>query len=878
MIHKIFNIDSNKCTQRVIDIFDNALKRAVKARHEFITPEHLLDAIIHLPEFGEYCKTHYIDQQKMADMLNEYLDSLDSVAEDDMLIATDDTDEFLPIVSVALRELIDMVFMPYELADGKEKASVGEFLLRMVSLNDTTAQFLVNEFIGEDYERWGTELSQLFDSYIPAKSTPNIKARAFVNGKEVELTAGEMYDKLVESAGRLMKSISSLKPDMAEIIQASDVDSNVDDDIYDDDDADDIFTDDDTNLYLEDFIGSAELPFGDNNQHSAHTQHAPWLDLVTDLNKVYKRKNPLVGRQQELRHALRILSRHDKNNPIFIGEPGVGKTALIYGLARLIEEAKADASHSKNGSFIMHDGYAIPAWLCRQKIFEVDMAAIVAGASYHGEFERRMKMILDGARDMGDCILYIDEIHSIMGAGGGGNNNALNAADMMKPFLDDSSIKFIGSTTYQDYNKTIANNKAMARRFGKIDVKEPSVDDTVQIINALLPVYAKHHNVKYTEEAVRYAVEQSNALITDRYLPDKAIDIIDEAGAWLQQNPQLNKNGMPKQHRYQRVDVSTIKHVLTDICRIDAKALTNDDNAELRNLDKRIANEIYGQDEAIRQVVRAVMMSKAGLTEPEKPLASLLFVGPTGVGKTEVCKVLARELGVELVRFDMSEYTEKHTVSKLIGSPAGYVGYDEGGLLTDAIRKTPNCVLLLDEIEKAHADIYNILLQVMDYARLTDNKGNKADFKNVILIMTSNAGAQYASQAAIGFGQGQSKGQAMMNTVKKTFKPEFLNRLSGTVVFNDMDETMAKLILDKKLQQLQQRLSHKNITMTLSEEAKGILLRKGFTQQYGAREMDRAIQQLLTPLLMDEILFGRLQNGGTASVDVQDGKLTMIFT
>jgi len=421
----------------------------------------------------------------------------------------------------------------------------------------------------------------------------------------------------------------------------------------------------------------------------------------------------------------------------------------------------------------------------------------------------------------------------------------------------------------------MAKNKAIARRFGQIDIKEPSIDETIEIITQLLPIYERHHGVKYVPEALRYTVEQSHALINDRYLPDKAIDIIDEAGAYRQQNPLLNKEGKAKQARYQKVDKDIIKHILTDICRIDAKALTSESNEDLKDLDKRISNDIYGQDEAIRQVVRSVMMSKAGLMEPDKPLASLLFVGPTGVGKTEVCKVLARELGIELVRFDMSEYTEKHTISKLIGSPAGYVGYDEGGLLTDAIRKTPNCVLLLDEIEKAHSDIYNILLQVMDYARLTDNKGNKADFKNVILVMTSNAGAQFAGQAGVGFGGGQTKGQAMLQTVKKTFKPEFLNRLSGTVVFNEMDRTMAALILDKKVRQLSQRLEAKNVTMSLSDDAHDFLLNKGFTNQYGAREMDRAIQQHLTPLLMEEILFGKLKAGGKVTVNVKDDALEL---
>ena len=442
----------------------------------------------------------------------------------------------------------------------------------------------------------------------------------------------------------------------------------------------------------------------------------------------------------------------------------------------------------------------------------------------------------------------------------------MNIADIIKPYLESGEVRFIGTTTYQEYQKRIASNKTLKRCFRQIDVKEPDVEESIHILQGLLPDYEKHHGVRYSNEAVRYAVEQSHKLIHDRYLPDKAIDIIDEAGAYLQQNPLLNKQGKPKQARFQKVDVDIVKNILTEVCRIDAKALTTSDNALLKDLEQRINGEIFGQEEAVRQVVRAVMMAKAGLNEPGKPMASLLFVGPTGVGKTEVCRVLAQQLGIALVRFDMSEYTEKHTVSKLIGSPAGYVGYEEGGLLTDAVRKSPNCVLLLDEIEKAHADIYNILLQVMDYAKLTDNKGNKTDFSNVVVIMTSNAGAQYATQAGIGFGGGQSKGEAMMGSVKKIFKPEFLNRLSGTVVFHDMNLKMAALILQKKLGQLKQRLANKQVSMTLTPEAEQWLLTKGYTTQYGAREMDRAIQQHLTPLLMEEILFGRLRNGGSATI------------
>lgn len=591
----------------------------------------------------------------------------------------------------------------------------------------------------------------------------------------------------------------------------------------------------------------------DNEERST-----PWKDFVICINEHINDHNPLIGREEELERTIQILCRKDKNNPLHVGEPGVGKTALVYGLAALIEKGE------------------VPERLKGCKIYSMDLGTLLAGTQFRGDFEKRIKAIMDGIQSEGKAIVYIDEIHNLIGAGQTGEGS-MDASNMLKPYLEKGDIRFIGSTTYQEYNRYFQKSKGIVRRFQQIDINEPSIDETVKIIEGLIPGYEEYHSVKYSNDAVRYAVEKSTQFISDRFLPDKAIDLIDEAGAYRQLHPLLNKKGEKKAQRYQTVDTILLSDILSRVCKIDAKALSEANNNELEDLDTRIASQIYGQDAAIRSVVEAVQMSKAGLLEGNKPLASLLFVGPTGVGKTEVCKVLANELGISLVRFDMSEYTEKHTVAKLIGSPAGYVGYEDGGLLTDAIRKTPNCVLLLDEIEKAHSDIYNILLQVMDYARLTDNKGNKADFKNVILIMTSNAGAQYASQASVGFSSSVSSGQAMMNTVKKTFKPEFLNRLSGTVIFNDMDEHMATLILDKKLRQLSVRLTAKNVEMELTPEAHQHLLRLGFTHQYGAREMDRVIQQQLNPLLMREILFGTLRKGGKVLVTFDEDKKCLVL-
>ena len=808
MIEEILQLDLNKCDIRLKEAFDLAIKHTQKSRYEFITPEILLFAIAIQEEFKDYAKKHDINHSELVIELLNYNVSQDKVADDDeySIMASNNFYRLIALLDENLKEQAeyydDCILSPVDV------------VYQIYNLDDSMAKHILCKYLGEAPDTWRYDMDCCYDEDmldpfgLLDEDTPDEEATVS-EGKDELPSDSELFQRMMTNASRMMGALGALD----------------------------------------------ELRKGGHSNEPKATGSEPWEELVTCINDTYTHHNPLIGRKAELDRTIRILCRKDKNNPLFIGEPGVGKTAMIYGLTKMIEDGD------------------VPQWLQHQRIYALDMSSIMAGASYHGEFEKRMKMVLEGAYKRGNCILYIDEIHNIMDAGGG--NSSINAAEMLKPYLEDGRVRFIGCTTYQDYNKSIANKKAIARRFANIDIKEPTTDEAVEIITALLPRYEQHHGVKYSDDAVRYAVEQSNALINDRFLPDKAIDIIDEAGALLQQSPLLNKSGKPKAARFQKVDKTIIKQILTDVCRISAKALASEDNDELKDLDGRICHDIYGQDEAIRQVVRAVMMSKAGLTEPGKPIASLLFVGPTGVGKTEVCRVLAREMGIELVRFDMSEYTEKHTISKLIGSPAGYVGYDEGGLLTDAIRKSPNCVLLLDEIEKAHSDIYNILLQVMDYARLTDNKGNKADFKNVILVMTSNAGAQYANQASVGFGGGQSKGEAMLGTVRKTFKPEFLNRLSGTVVFNEMDRKMASLILDKKLRELSQRLAAKSVTMDIAPEAYDFLLEKGFTDKYGAREIDRVISQHLTPLLMQSILFGKLKKGGKANIIRKDNGLAL---
>ena len=574
-----------------------------------------------------------------------------------------------------------------------------------------------------------------------------------------------------------------------------------------------------------------------------------WHQLVTCISRKVDEHNPLIGREQELDRTIQVLCRAEKNNPLHIGEPGVGKTALVYGLAKLINEDK------------------VPDRLKGARIYSMDIGQMLAGAQYRGDFEKRIKLVMAGAANEGNVIIYIDEIHNIIGAGRG-SDGSLDASNMLKQYLEAGDIRFIGSTTYEEYNRYMSKSKSITRRFQQIDIKEPSEEETIKILEGLQYKYNKYHGVTYRKDALEYAVRASAKYISNRCLPDKAIDLIDEAGAYLEVHPVEYR-----QRSY--VTKAIIQQILTKVCKIDAAAIKDENNDSLATLRQRILDKIYGQDKAVDKVVEAVMMAKAGLVDDDKPMASLLFVGPTGVGKTEVAKQLAKELGIELVRFDMSEYTEKHTVAKLIGSPAGYVGYEDGGLLTDAIRKTPNCVLLLDEIEKAHSDIYNILLQVMDYARLTDNKGQKADFRNVILIMTSNAGAQYASQANVGFNSNVSRGDAMLAQVKKTFKPEFINRLSDMVVFNDMDKHMAELILHKKLRQLDEKLAAKGVSLSLTDTAFEQMLKWGFTKEYGAREMDRVIGNRLKPLLVKALLFGKLKKGGQGIVDF-DGKELII--
>lgn len=799
--------------------FCKAMDNVVSYHHEFLMPEHLLLSVIDHPEVVRIMRRMKIDQKSMRQELDAWLKQQERIPKEFSHVK--------PEPSVLFKAMHSSAYLVNLAGGAGVKLNVTHFLTAMLTLPYAEAPFLIDKYIGEQ----GEKFTRLVGEKFPDEEDPEMKEFS----KFSPLLANE-------SEGGL--SDEELMNEMRAFIESGS--SDFDDDDEDGDDGDFWYDDDDDNDE-DDGIDNDE--YDDPEGWQTGKRHpSDWHKLVTCISDKVDQHNPLIGREKELDRTIQVLCRAEKNNPLHVGEPGVGKTALVFGLAKLINENQ------------------VPDRLKGARIYSMDIGQMLAGSQYRGDFEKRIKMVMDGAAKEGNVIIYIDEIHNMIGAGRGSDGGP-DASNMLKQYLEAGNIRFIGSTTYEEYNRYMAKSKGIVRRFQQIDIKEPSVDEAIKILEGLQHKYNIYHGVTYRKDALEYAVRASDKYISNRFLPDKAIDLMDEAGAYLEVHP------ANRQRSY--VTKAVIQQILTKVCKIDAAAIKDEDNSALASLRQRMLDKIYGQDTAVDKVVEAVMMAKAGLIDDDKPMASLLFVGPTGVGKTEVARVLARELGIELVRFDMSEYTEKHAVAKLIGSPAGYVGYEDGGQLTDAIRKTPNCVLLLDEIEKAHSDIYNILLQVMDYARLTDNKGQKADFRNVILIMTSNAGAQYASQANIGFAGNVSRGQAMLAQVKKTFRPEFINRLSDTVVFHDMDRHMAELILDKKLAQLADKLSAKGVSIELTPQTREHLLKWGFTKEYGAREMDRVIGNRLKPVLMKALLFGKLKKGGKAVVKLEGKELVI---
>lgn len=587
----------------------------------------------------------------------------------------------------------------------------------------------------------------------------------------------------------------------------------------------------------------------DNEEDAEEERESILLQYAVCINDEVKNSCPLIGREAELERTMQVLCRRQKNNPLHVGEPGVGKTAITYGLAARINEGR------------------VPEKLKNARIYGIDLGSMLAGTQFRGDFEKRLKAVMEELKEEENPILYIDEIHNLVGAGAV-NGGTMDASNLLKPYLTDGKLKFIGATTYEEYKKYFSKDKSLVRRFQNIDIKEPTVEETVEILNGLKPYYEKFHHVRYQKGTMEHAASLSEQYINERYLPDKAIDLIDEAGAYLELHP--------KNKKIQVVDKKLVEEVLAKICRIPKQTVETEERQKLARLERELKGRVFGQEAAVDQLTNAIKLSKAGLSEENKPVGSLLFVGPTGVGKTELAKSVAEVLGIRLVRFDMSEYAEKHTVAKLIGSPAGYVGYEEGGLLTEAIRKNPHCVLLLDEIEKAHSDIYNILLQIMDYATLTDNQGRKADFRSVILIMTSNAGAEKADRASIGFGGRQLNEEGITDEVKRVFRPEFRNRLDRIIIFRPLDAAMADRIVGKEFGNLARKAAEKNVELTLSRACRKYLAAKGVSREYGAREIKRIIGQEIKPLLVDEMLFGRLKKGGSCEIDY-DGKRVILL-
>ncbi|KPK10301.1 MAG: ATP-dependent Clp protease ATP-binding subunit ClpA [Acidithiobacillales bacterium SG8_45] len=595
--------------------------------------------------------------------------------------------------------------------------------------------------------------------------------------------------------------------------------------------------------------GQSELPAPEEVEES--TTQAPDrspLDVFTvNLNEqaMQGKIDPLIGRDHELTRTIQVLCRRRKNNPLFVGEAGVGKTAIAEGLAKKIVDGE------------------VPEVLEEATIYSLDMGALLAGTKYRGDFEKRLKAVIQQLKKDPHAILFIDEIHTIIGAGAA-SGGAMDASNLLKPALSTGDLKCVGSTTYQEYRGIFEKDRALSRRFQKIDVPEPSVEETVEILRGLRTRFEEHHSVRYTQQALRSAAELADRYINDRHLPDKAIDVIDEAGASMRL--------LPPSKRKKTIGVHDVENIVAKIARIPPKQVTTSDREALRSLDRDLKMVVFGQDEAIDALSTSIKLSRAGLGSEDKPIGSYLFAGPTGVGKTEVTKQLAHVLGVELIRFDMSEYMERHTVSRLIGAPPGYVGFDQGGLLTDAVNKHPHAVLLLDEIEKAHGDVFNLLLQVMDHGTLTDNNGRKADFRNVIIVMTTNAGAAQIGRASMGFTHQDHTGDEMQE-INRIFSPEFRNRLDSIINFKSLDEKTIGHVVDKFIMELESQLADKNVTIELDEGARAWLAKRGYDPAMGARPMARLIQEKIKRPLADELLFGKLADGGNVKFEVKDDEL-----
>ena len=717
----------------------------------------------------------------------------------------------------------------------------------LLALLDNQAAVAVLRACGADLERLRRELSEFIDS-----TTPLIPSQD--SERETQPTLG--FQRVLQRAVFHVQSSGKSEVNGANVLAA----------IFSEQESQAVFflkQQQIARIDIANFISHGISKVADENESlqvdqesmeeedgEAVASNNPLENYATNLNEQARqgRIDPLVGRAAEVERVAQILVRRRKNNPLLVGEAGVGKTAIAEGLAKRIVDGE------------------VPEILTDAVVYSLDLGALLAGTKYRGDFEKRFKALLKALKKRPQAILFIDEIHTIIGAGAA-SGGVMDASNLLKPLLSSGEIRCIGSTTFQEFRGIFEKDRALARRFQKVDVVEPSVSDTIQILKGLRNRFEEHHGIRYTDESLRAAAELADRYINDRHMPDKAIDVIDEAGAYQRLRP--------VEERADTIDVAEVEAIVAKIARIPPKHVSTSDKQLLKNLERDLKLVVFGQDPAIEALSTAIKLSRAGLKSPDKPVGSFLFAGPTGVGKTEVTRQLAKSLGVELIRFDMSEYMERHTVSRLIGAPPGYVGFDQGGLLTEAINKTPHCVLLLDEIEKAHPEVFNLLLQVMDHGTLTDNNGRKADFRNAIIVLTTNAGAESMARSSIGFTT-QDHSTDAMEVIKKTFTPEFRNRLDTIIQFGRLSHESVKFVVDKFLTELQAQLEDKHVLLDVDEAARNWLVEHGYDPLMGARPMARLIQDKIKRPLAEQILFGELaEHGGTVHVTLRDGELVL---
>ncbi|AEE15951.1 ATP-dependent Clp protease ATP-binding subunit ClpA [Treponema brennaborense] len=830
-----------KITPQLQKIINSAMEDAGKSGHEFVTPEHLLYASLKFPPVRDLLLVCGGDVDTILTNVNSYLETKVPVAKD-----------HTPIQTVGFQNVIERAVLHCVAAE-KQELEITDVIVSMLDEPKNYCSYYLH--------KGGIDRLRLIEviSYIKYKCDESADLQSCI----AAMLEDEQFRDGVTDAFPVRSVGASEKPSADSAKSAAGTSASS----------------------AGDGAESAEGGgAGKSARRTALERYA--VDLIAEAKN--GNLESFIGRDAELERTVQVLCRRSKNNPIHVGDAGVGKTAITHGLAARIA---ADQ---------------VPDALAGYALYSLDMGALIAGTKFRGDFEDRFKRIIDELLKKEKAILFIDEIHTIIGAGASGSGN-LDASNLLKPVLTSGKIRCIGSTTFEEYARIFEKDRALARRFQKIDILEPGAADTVKILEGLKPAYEAYHGVSYTAPALAAAVDLSVQYLPDRRLPDKAIDILDEAGAYVRIHRKAANRprtvsaaaaaggsgtvssaafsagaafshgaAVPRPQRKPRVTVALVEKIVSKMARIPERSVKTDERDVLRNLESVLEREIFGQDEAVSLVVQAVKRSRAGLRDPDKTAANFLFAGPTGVGKTELARALAQSLGMPLLRFDMSEYQEKHTVSRLIGSPPGYVGFEEGGLLTDAVRKEPYAVVLLDEIEKAHADIYNILLQVMDYGQLTDNQGRKADFRNAILIMTSNAGARDIGKPLIGFGGRAADGSAVREAVEKAFTPEFRNRLDAVVPFGHLDRLVAEDIVRKELRKLAARLARKKVSLEVDDACVAFLADRGYSREFGARNVARTVDSLVASALVDAVLFGKLADGGTVRCSVSGGAQTAV--